>query len=110
MKIAIIGSRGICHIDLSLYLDSGISEIISGGAIGVDSVAKDYSLAKNIKYTEFTPDYSRYGKAAPILRNKQIVDYSDFILIFWYGSSRGTRSVIDYCKKVGKKHRIVLLD
>ena len=47
--------------------------------------------------------------AAPIVRNQQIVDYADHILVFWDGQSRGTASVIEYAKKSKKEYRLILL-
>lgn len=107
LKIAIIGSRGIKDLSLSKYLNSKLTEIVSGGAKGVDSIAKKYALENNIKLVEFLPEYEKYGKYAPIKRNENIVDYSDEILAFWDGTSRGTKYVIDYAKKIGKPILII---
>lgn len=54
----------------------------------------------NIKFTVFLPDYNKYGKAAPLKRNLEIIDYSDIVLAFWDGKSHGTRHVI---KKMQRK-------
>ena len=108
MKIAVIGSRGIQIPDIEKYLPKECSEIVSGGARGVDACAAEYARKHDIKLTEFLPEYDRYGKAAPIVRNRQIVDYADHVLIFWDGDSRGTASVIQYAKKHEKPYRIVL--
>ena len=105
MKIAVVGSRSIEDVDLTPYL-TDCDEIVSGGARGVDSLAAAYAKAHNIPLTEFLPEYERYGRAAPIVRNRQIVDYADRILIFWNGHSKGTASVIAYAEKVGKPYDI----
>ena len=47
-----------------------ITEIVSGGAKGVDSLAREYAERKGIKLTEFIPEYKSYGRAAPIVRNR----------------------------------------
>ena len=59
--------------------------------------------------TEFLPDYARYGRAAPLRRNVQIVAYADLVLAFWDGKSRGTRFVIDQCRKQGVPVRVYRL-
>ena len=105
MKIAVVGSRTITNVDLAPHL-TDCDEIVSGGARGVDSFAAAYAKSHNLKLTEFLPEYARYGRAAPIVRNRQIVDYADRILIFWDGHSKGTASVIAYAKKVGKPYDI----
>ena len=103
MKIAIIGSRGLHIENFDKYLPEGVTEIVSGGAKGIDQDAEAYANANGIKTTIFLPDYNRYKRGAPIVRNKQIVDYADEVLAFWDGGSRGTLSVIEYCKKQSKK-------
>ena len=42
MKIAIIGSRSISAVDIGAYL-SNEDEIISGGAVGIDTCAAEYA-------------------------------------------------------------------
>ena len=61
-----------------------------------------------IKLTVFAPAYEKYGRAAPIVRNRQIVEYSDRIIAFWDGSSRTTLSVIRYAKRIGKPCEVIL--
>ena len=65
-----------------------MEEIVSGGAVGVDFCAAEYAKKKGLRLTEFLPQYGRYGRAAPIVRNKKIVDYADKIIVFWDGSSK----------------------
>lgn len=107
MKLAIIGSRSLTNIALEQHVRKEVEEIVSGGAIGVDSCAAEYAKKKGLKFTEFLPQYERYGRAAPIARNKEIVDYSDKLIIFWDGKSRGTRFVIEYARKIGKPYEII---
>ncbi len=107
MKIAIVGSRNVTVSDIGRYI-SNVEEIVSGGAVGVDCCAAEYAKENGIKLTVFLPQYDVYGRAAPIIRNKEIVDYSDKIIAFWNGSSKGTLSVIKYAEKTGKPCEIVI--
>ena len=109
MKIAIVGSRSIfiSASDIEKYI-SQIDEIVSGGARGVDTAAAEFAKLKGLKLTEFLPEYSLYGRAAPIIRNRQIVDYADKIIIFWNGASKGTLSVINYAQKTKKPCEIII--
>lgn len=106
MKVAIIGSRGLQVNNLEKYLPNNISEIVSGGAKGIDSCAANFAKVNHIKLTEFLPEYEKYGRSAPLKRNLKIIDYADTVLAFWDGSSRGTKFVIDNCKKQNKKVKI----
>lgn len=102
MKVAVIGSRGLAVCHLEKYLPEGTTEIVSGGAKGVDTCARAYALKHGIRMTEFLPDYKKYGRGAPLKRNLQIIAYSDLVLAFWDGKSRGTRHVIENCRRMGK--------
>ena len=110
MRLAIIGSREISDPKILLealkevpYLDS-ITEIVSGGAKGVDSLARAYAQENNLKLTEFLPDYGRYGRGAPLQRNTQIIEYADIVLaIPVKGGSAGTHDGIKKAKALGKR-------
>jgi hypothetical protein len=101
MKLAIVGSRNL-RIDITRFVPSGVSMILSGGAIGVDSAAEDFARKHKIPIRIFKPEYKIFGKIAPILRNKQIVRASDRILAIWDGKSRGTAHVIEFAHFLGK--------
>ena len=102
MKVGIVGSRNLEVYDLENYIPAECEKIISGGAVGIDKCAADYAIKKDIELEEILPDYKKYGRAAPIVRNKIIVDKSDIIFAFWDGCSKGTKMVIEYCKKTDK--------
>lgn len=84
-----------------------ISQIISGGAIGADSLAERYALEKDIPLLEFIPDWDKFGKSAGMVRNKDIVKSCDILVSFWNGTSPGTKMSIDYARRLGKKVIIV---
>ena len=109
MKLAIVGSRGINNIDIGTYIQEVPTEIISGGAKGVDTLAAEYAIRNNIKLTEFFPDYKKYGRCAPIIRNSHIVESCDKIIAFWDGKSRGTLNSINLAKKLGKQLQVVII-
>mgnify|MGYP002770322291 FL=1 len=108
MKVAIIGSRNLGVIGLENFLPENVTEIVSGGAKGIDTCAREYANANGIKLTEFLPNYKRYGRGAPMKRNLEIIAYADFVLAFWDGKSRGTKYVIDNCKKQGVLIKVYL--
>jgi len=103
MKIAIIGSRGLKIDGLGEYVPKECTEIVSGGARGVDECAARYAKENGLKLTEFLPEYNRFGRGAPLKRNLQIIEYADEVIALWDGISKGTKYVIDQCEKSGKK-------
>ena len=109
MKLLIAGSRGITEFDLSEYVPKETELIISGGAMGVDSVAEQYADANRISKLILRPMYGKYGKAAPLKRNELMVDIADSVLILWDGTSSGTKHTIDYARKRNKPIKIIIL-
>lgn len=108
MRVAVIGSRNI-NVDISKYIPPEMTELISGGAVGVDTLAERYADGHMIPKLIIRPDYARYGRYAPLKRNEMIVEASDLIVAVWDGKSRGTRYTMDYANRLGKRlvvHRV----
>ena len=99
MKVAVIGSRGLPLPEIAHLLPENTDEILSGGARGIDAGVKKWASENGVPLREFLPDYEKYGRAAPIRRNAEMLSKADLVLIFWDGKSRGTRFGLDYCKK-----------
>lgn len=108
MKTMVAGSRSITDFDLTEYIPEDTTLIISGGAKGIDALAEEYADKHKISKLIMRPDYKKYGKAAPLLRNKKMVDLSDIIIIIWDGKSKGTKFTIDYAKAQGKEVIIIV--
>lgn len=121
LKIAIAGSRDITDYSalltaLSKALEAGVLipahsfEIVSGGARGIDTLARRYSQETGYPLTEMKPQYLHNNdRGAPLRRNKDIADYADVLVAVWDGRSPGTRHVIDYMKSINKPvyvHRV----
>jgi hypothetical protein len=112
MKIVIAGSRHI--IDPSIVekaiKESGflgaISEIVSGGARGVDSLAEEYARDTGIPFKLFPADWDKYGKAAGPIRNQQMAEYADALIAVWDGKSKGTLNMINNMKKLNKPYKV----
>ena len=112
MKVAIVGSRDATASAARLilkYLPADTTEIVSGGARGIDALAEEVAQSLSLPVKVFLPDYETYGRQAPLFRNRQIIDYADQVLAFWDGASPGTKSVIGACLDVGKPIRVITL-
>lgn len=106
-KVLIAGSRKIDNIDISKYIPENVDLIISGGAKGIDTLAERYADEHRISKMIMRPDYEEYGKRAPIIRNREMVNMCDEVIAFWDGKSRGTKSTIDYAMKKGKELKVI---
>ena len=107
MRLAIIGSRICPPVDIASYISVNPDIIVSGGATGADAYAKEYAIKNNIPIVENLPEYWKYGRRAPIMRNIQIVENCDFLLAFWNGHSRGTKFTINYARKKGIPYKVI---
>ena len=103
MKLAIVGSRKFTNLDISKFINEKVREVITGGAIGIDTLAERYADKNKLSKSIIRPEYDKYGKSAPIIRNKEIVERADKILAIWDGKSKGTKFTIEYAKKWVKK-------
>ena len=113
MKLCIIGSRSIDKAELVFPAiekfikdhTTGKVTIISGGAKGVDQLSKKYAETNKIDFVEFLPyhllDKVSFSSKYFFIRNKQMIDNADKVLVFWDGKSKGTEYGIKYSQKLG---------
>lgn len=113
MRVIIAGSRTIRDVALvaEAVAKSGfnVTEVVEGGARGVDTLAFDWAHSQGVPVKVFPADWNRYGKQAGILRNLQMADYADALIAIWDGKSRGTRHMIDVAYKRRMPYRVMLL-
>lgn len=98
MKLIIAGSRlldvdadFIQHI-INYYKLNNVTEIVSGGAIGIDRSGERFALLNKLGLKRFLPDH-KLGKVAPLLRNKEMAAYGDVLLLIWDGESKGSNNM-----------------
>ncbi len=122
MKVIIAGSRSITDFEtVKKAIECcpfSISEIVSGGAKGVDKLGEWYAEGENLPISVFKPSWSnleapgavvktnRYGKynaKAGIDRNEEMGDYADALIAVWDGESKGTRHMILYMEFLDKE-------
>lgn len=99
MKTIIAGSRDI-H-DYALVVSAvarcgwQITEVISGGAPGVDTLGEKWAAENGIPCRRFPADWAKYGmrRAGP-LRNSTMASHADALIAVWDGQSVGTKDMI----------------
>ena len=110
MTIIIAGSRGFNDFETLRFMCDDIIrkeewdeiEIVSGGARGADKLGIRYAYTRNYKLTVFRADWKTYGKGAGYLRNHDMAHYSDALIAFWDGESKGTQHMI----KLAEEHAL----
>jgi predicted Rossmann-fold nucleotide-binding protein len=113
MKVIIAGSRSISNYKTvcDAVRESGfvISEVVSGGAKGVDKLGERFAKEHNIPVKVFPADwknievegavikhnsYGSYNALAGHMRNQQMAEYADALIAVIENNSSGTLDMI----------------
>jgi predicted Rossmann fold nucleotide-binding protein DprA/Smf involved in DNA uptake len=114
-RIVIAGCRNYYnYTEAKGYIDIHLCElrkknhiiIVSGCANGADAIGERYAKENGFEIEKYPADWEKYGKSAGPRRNEQMAKISDYIICFWDGKSKGTKSMIDYARKCGKPVKI----
>lgn len=115
-KTIIAGSRDFTNWDYLVgYLATlppwiMITEVVSGGATGADTLGEEWANLHAIPVKRFPADWARHGKKAGPIRNVEMGVYADGLIAFWDGQSRGTLHMINYMKEEGKWTYVIRTD
>jgi len=110
MKILISGSRKLSDNKTYTQIEKALNhlaptEILHGGAKGVDTLAARYANLKKLPQTVIKPDYTKGGKYAPLMRNTELVKMADKVVCV-YAADRirkgGTGDTYRKAMKAGK--------
>lgn len=114
MKLIIAGSRNLFIDDefifnglipLGLY-EKGeylFNEIVSGNSGSVDLAAESFANCwAGLPLKRFKANWLKYGRAAGPIRNKEMAEYGDALLLIWDGESKGSLSMKKEMKKLNK--------
>src|SRR5579863_9919802 len=97
MKTIIAGSRTIdsfADVEAAIKLSGfQITEVISGGAQGVDTVGVNWAVANKVPFRYFYADWKNLGKAAGPIRNSQMAAEAEALILVWDGKSRGSQDM-----------------
>lgn len=97
MKLIIAGGRdfflGPIEYQVLDYIHSlyNVTEVVSGGARGVDACGEAWATDHKIPIKIFPPEWHKDGKAAGPIRNEKMAVYADACVCFTGG--QGTNSM-----------------
>lgn len=116
MKLVVSGSRSIKdkdivfdHLDI-FNKDTPIDQIVCGGAKGIDMAAVLWATRECIPFTVYLPNYTMYGKIAPLVRNEKMASYGNALLAIWDGKSRGTIHMCDCMRRLDKEVLLITIE
>lgn len=109
IRLAIVGSRHhndyekFCkHVHNYIEKIGKPQLIISGGASGIDTMAKRFATENNYEFIEYIADWTKYGKSAGPKRNQLIVNDATHMLAFPLDGP-GTKDVLKKMNFAKKK-------
>jgi hypothetical protein len=111
-SVAIIGSRDYDNfLVLYQFVEEALAEwnvhptrIVSGGATGVDTMARRYANKKNIEMLEFLPHGN--GSNPWHERNAEIIDHADYVIAFPSVEGKGTQHAMRLAQEANKKLKV----
>lgn len=108
MKVIIAGSR---HMPFSMFhlIDEAvkksnfqITEVVCGLARGADMFGGKWAVNNSIPVKTFPANWDEYGKAAGPIRNQQMAEYADALIVFIWDDSRGSKDMLMRMERMKK--------
>jgi hypothetical protein len=101
LKVIIAGGRDyqVTLEDWQKLNEIPITEVVSGGASGADKGGEQYAEDKQIPVRKFPADWKEHGRAAGPIRNREMAQYADAVVLFRGGI--GTNSMKAEAEKAG---------
>ena len=118
-RVVIGGHRDFYNYELlSTYVDMCLSNIkdqyeiiiVSGTCRGTDQLGERYAKEHGFKCERYPAQWDIYGKKAGPIRNEYMVSISDYVIAFWTGGGRGTKSLISLAKAYNRPLRIKMIE
>lgn len=123
MKVIIAGSRSIVDYDrVKRAIEASgfeIAEVVSGKALGVDSLGERWAEENNIPVKPFPAAWNdlshpdaviktgrngrKYDAKAGHRRNRQMAEYGDGLILVWDGESSGSADMLKNADELGLK-------
>ena len=116
VNVIVAGGRDFENYNLieseldKLFGDNQDVTVISGKALGADTLGEQYATSKGFKIDEYPANWKKYGKRAGMVRNKQMADNANMLVAFWDGKSKGTGNMIKEARKKKLKVKVVRTD
>lgn len=85
-----------------------ITEVVCGMARGADTLGKKWAVCvANLPVKDFPADWDKNGKAAGPIRNGEMADYADGLIVFIWDGSRGSQNMLEQMQNRNKPCYVV---
>ncbi len=111
MKTIVAGTRSFNDYSLMTsvisQLDWEITEVVSGHASGADRLGEKWAKEHSVPCKVFPADW-KLGKSAGYLRNREMGEYAQALVLFWDGYSKGSKHMLNIAKDLDLKIKVVI--
>lgn len=105
MRTIIAGSRDLwdypCLKEAIEKCGWPITEVVCGGAAGIDTLGKRWACENKIPVTTIMANWKKHGRSAGPIRNVEMAEQADALVAVWDGESKGTKHMIETAKSKG---------
>jgi len=105
MKTIIAGGRTITDMDhlMDAFMSCPfpVKSVVSGAARGVDALGEQYAKQVGLPLERFPADWARHGRGAGHIRNRQMAEHAEALILVWDGKSRGSANMLKEARARG---------
>lgn len=107
MRVLVCGGRNYADTEKMyafmdrIHKDLNITTVIEGDARGADRMAGYWARKNKIDNLKFPADWDKHGRAAGLLRNKQMLEKGKPDLVIAFPGGRGTANMVFIAREAG---------
>lgn len=107
MRVLVCGGREFGDVQLlyrtldRLHLEKPIDVLIEGGARGADQFARGWARFRHVPVLTFEADWARFGRAAGMHQNRQMLDEGKPHFVIAFPGGPGTRDMVRQANAIG---------
>jgi hypothetical protein len=109
MKVLVCGGRDYDDVEAfytamsDIYIDYGITKVISGHAKGADQLGEMWAAESGIAVEVYPADWKKNGRSAGPIRNTRMLVEGKPDLVVAFAGGKGTANMIKQAKAAGVK-------
>lgn len=107
MKVIVCGGRDFTNEWLlnewldATHSETPITTLVQGGAMGADSLARQWARSRGVLVITVEADWTKHGKAAGPIRNQRMLDEHKPELVIAFNGGRGTADMMRRANAAG---------
>lgn len=96
------------YVERALATFKDMTKLVSGGGAGIETLAERYAVETELEHFIIRPNLKQHERdTAFFLRNTDIIEASDALIVFWDGHARTVLDFIAQAMKLGKECNVI---